>query len=176
LELILGVGIVIAFIVGYFLRKSIAEAKIISAEEAAKKIIAEAEKGAEAKKREAILEAKEEVLKLRNEVEKENRERRSELQRLERRLMQKEETLDRKTESIEKKEEALTRKEADIENIKAKLNELYENQRAELERLSGLTSEEARQLLLSSVEEEIKHDTAMLIKEIEKKPIREQKT
>ncbi|WP_227767803.1 ribonuclease Y [Zhaonella formicivorans] len=164
ITLLLAIG---AFIGGYFLRKSLAEAKIASAEEAAKKIVEEAEKEAEAKKREAILEAKEEVHKLRNEVERENRERRNELQRIERRLLQKEESLDRKTEAIERKEESLHKKEQELEKLKANVNEIYTQQVAELERLSGLTSEEAREILLANVEEEIKHETAMLIKEIE---------
>ncbi|MFZ5639356.1 MAG: ribonuclease Y [Bacillota bacterium] len=158
---------VITFVAGYFIRKSLAEAKIASAEEAAKRVLEEAEKAAEAKKREAVLEAKEEVLKLRNEVERENRERRSELQRQERRLVQKEESLDRKIESIERKEETLTNKEAEIESVKTSLQELHTKQVAELERLSGLTSDEARELLLRNIEEEIKHEAAMLIKEIE---------
>lgn len=149
------------------LRKSIAEAKISSAEDAARKIIEDARKDAEAKKREAILEAKEEVHKLRNEVERENRERRNELQRTERRLLQKEEALDRKTELMERKEDSLHKKEQDLEKLKASVNEVYNQQVAELERLSGLTSEEAREILLANVSEEIKHETAMLIKEIE---------
>jgi ribonuclease Y len=165
--LIVAVVGVITFVAGYFIRKSLAEAKIASAEEAAKKVLEEAQKAAEAKKREAVLEAKEEVLKLRNEVEKENRERRSELQRQERRLVQKEESLDRKIESIERKEETLTNKEAEIESVKTSLQELHTKQVAELERLSGLSSDEARELLLRNIEEEIKHEAAMLIKEIE---------
>lgn len=158
---------VVAFIIGYFLRKSLAESKISSAEEAAKKIVSDAEKSAEAKKREAILEAKEEVLKLKNEVEKESRERRTELQRQERRLVQKEEALDRKMESIERKEENLAKKDLNIEETKSQLNDLLSKQVAELERLSGLTSEEARHILLTNVEDEIKHEAAMMIKEIE---------
>ena len=158
---------IVAFVAGYFVRRALAEAKISSAEEAAKKVIEDAEKTAEAKKREAVLEAKEEVLKLRNDVEKENRDRRSELQRQERRLVQKEESLDRKIDGIERKEETLTKKENDIENIKISVQELHAKQLAELERLSGLTSEEARELLLRNIEEEIKHESAMLIKEIE---------
>jgi len=157
----------IAFVVGYFVRRSLAEAKITSAEEAAKKVLEEAEKAAEAKKREAVLEAKEEVLKLRNEVEKENRERRNELQRQERRLVQKEESLDRKIEAIERKEDTLAKKEDEIEAIKGNLQELHAKQVTELERLSGLTSDEARELLLRNIEEEIKHEAAMLIKDIE---------
>lgn len=158
---------VIAFVGGYFLRKSLAEAKIVSAESAAQKIVEDAERSAEAKKREAVLEAKEESLKFRNEVEKENRERRNELQRLERRLTQKEETLDRKSESMERKEENLNHKEEEIEVVRNKINELYGKQVSELERVSGLTSEEAKQILLSNIEDEIKHEAAMMIKEIE---------
>lgn len=144
-----------------------AEAKISSAEEAAKRIVGEAEKSAEAKKREAILEAKEEVLKFRNEVEKEQRERRNELQRMERRLTQKEESLDRKIESIERKEENLNKKDEEIDKVREQVQELHTKQLAELERLSGLTSDEARVILLANIEDEIKHEAAMLIKEIE---------
>lgn len=162
-------AVLISFIAGYLVRKSIAEAKITSAEAQAGKIIEEAQKAAEAKKREALLEAKEEVLKLRNEVERENKERRSELQRLERRLVQKEEVLDRKTDAIEKKEETLNRKDSEIEQIKANLNEIYGKQMAELERISGLTSDEARHILLADVEKEMQHEAAKLIKDIEDK-------
>lgn len=152
---------------GYFLRKSIAEAKIKSAEEAALKIIEDAKKEAEARKKEAILEAKDETHRLRAEAEKEIRERRNEIQKSERRLIQKEESLDRKFENLEKKEENLQRLENSIEKVKAEITALYEKQLAELERLSNLTFEEARELLLAKVEEEIKHETAMLIKDME---------
>lgn len=152
---------------GYWIRRNIAEAKISSAEVAAKKIVEEAEKAGESKKKEALVEAKEEIHKLRSELDREIKERRNELQRLERRLVQKEENLDRKIDSLEKKEEILSRKEAELDKSHEKVNELYTKQLAELERLSGLTSEEARTLLLASVEEEIKHETAMMIKEIE---------
>ncbi|GBF32699.1 hydrolase [Desulfocucumis palustris] len=162
-------AVLISFIAGYLVRKSIAEAKIASAETQAGKIVDEAQKAAEAKKREALLEAKEEVLKLRNEMERENKERRGELQRLERRLVQKEEVLDRKTDAIEKKEEALNKKDMEIEQVKANLNEIYGKQMAELERISGLTSDEARQILLADVEKEIQHEAAKLIKDIEEK-------
>ncbi|WP_416358825.1 ribonuclease Y [Desulforamulus putei] len=152
---------------GYFIRKNIAEGKIASAEVQAKKILEEAEKDAEGKKREAIVMAKEEVLKLRNEMEKEIRDRRNELQRLERRLLQKEETLDRKMDSIEKKEESLSRKEVEIENSKAELNNVLQRQLAELERISGLSSEEARQILLNDIEKDLQHDMALMIKDYE---------
>ncbi|WP_395858281.1 ribonuclease Y [Desulfofundulus sp. TPOSR] len=163
------IAAVAAFAIGYLVRKYLVEAKIASAETEARKIIEEAEKAAEAKKREAILEAKEEVLRLRNEMERENKERRSELQRLERRLLQKEETLDRKIESIERKEEALNRKEAEIESLKARLSEIYQQQVSELERISGLTSEEARQQLLADIEKEVQHEAALMIKDVENK-------
>ena len=168
IALISGVAIVV-FGIGYLLRKYHAEAKIISAEAESKKIIEEAVKEAEAKKREAILESKEECLKLRNDMEREIRERRSELQRLERRLVQKEETLDRKVDLIEKKEEALSRKESEVEVTQAQLKEIYNKQLNELERISGLTSEEAKQILLTDVEKEIQHEAAMMIKDIENK-------
>jgi len=162
-------AIIISFAIGYLVRKSIAEAKIASAEIQAKRLVEEAEKAAEARKRETLLEAKEEVLKLRNEVERENKERRTELQRMERRLMQKEESLDRKTESMERKEDALNKKEAEAERIKQDLNQVYNKQVAELERISGMTSDEARQILLADVEKEIQHEAAKMIKDIEEK-------
>lgn len=169
IELIVGIliSLIIGSLIGYFIRKIVAESKIKSAEDAATKIIEEAKKEAEAKKREAILEAKDEAHKLRIEAEKDVRERRNELQRIERRLMQKEESLDRKFESIEKKEENLQRQETTIEKTKAEITTLYDKQLAELERLANLTSDEARELLLARVEEEIKHETAMMIKEME---------
>lgn len=152
---------------GYIVRKMIAEARIASAEEAAQRIIEDAKRESEAKKKEALLEAKEEVHKLRNELERENKERRIELQRSERRLVQKEENLDRKLDALEKRDEALNRREAELEKSQEKITELYAKQLAELERLSGLTSEEARNLLLANIEDEIKHESAMMIKEIE---------
>lgn len=160
-------GMTIGFAIGYFLRKSLAEAKISTAEEAAKKIVEEANKEAEAKKREALLEAKEEIHRMRSEADRENKDRRNELTRLERRLLQKEETLDRKTESIERKDESLNKKEQEIETRLNAVSDLQAQKLAELERLSGMTSEQAKEILLSNVEEEIKHEAAILIKEIE---------
>ncbi|WP_041591429.1 ribonuclease Y [Tepidanaerobacter acetatoxydans] len=157
----------IALAVGYFIRKYIAEAKINSAEESAKKIVEDAENKAESIKREALVEAKEEILKLKNEAEKELRERRNELQRSERRLIQKEEGIDKKIEAIEKKEEAITKKQNEISQIHEKVNELYSQQIAELERISSLTTEEAKEFLLNKVKDEIRHDAAIMIKEIE---------
>ncbi len=152
---------------GYLLRKYLVEAKIASAEDAAKRILEEAQKEGEAKKREALLEAKEEIHLIRSEAERENRERRTELQRLERRLLQKEETLDRKLESLEKREDTLLKKDQEIAQSKAKLDELLQKQTAELEHISGLATEEARELLLNKIKDEVKHDAALMIKEIE---------
>ena len=163
------VALIVGGALGYLARKMIAETKISSAEHEAKRIVEEAEKDAEARKREALLEAKEEVHQLRNEVEKENRDRRNELQRMERRLLQKEETLDRKTEVIERKEEVLQKKEVELESIREEIERIQQKQFAELERLSGLSWDEARQLLLDTVQEEIKVETAMLVKELEAK-------
>ncbi|MBE3571455.1 MAG: ribonuclease Y [Moorella humiferrea] len=152
---------------GYALRKYLAEAKIASAEKAAAAIIEEAQKEAEAKKREAVLEAKEEAHRIRNEVERESRERRNELQRFERRLLQKEEALDRKTEALERKEANLHRQEEANQKLREELEELRRKQVSELERISGLTTEEARTILLQNVEKEVRHEAAMLIKQIE---------
>ncbi|HEY3423353.1 MAG TPA: ribonuclease Y [Negativicutes bacterium] len=158
---------ILGAIAGYWVRKNIAEAKISSAEEAAKKIVEDAERSGESKKKEALVEAKEEIHKLRSEIERETKERRTELQRLERRLVQKEENLDRKIDSLEKKEEILSRKEAELDKSQERISELHAKQLAELERLSGFTSEEARTMLLATAKEEIKHETAIMIKELE---------
>lgn len=161
------ISLLIGVTIGFFIRKYLAEAKIASAEEASRKILEEARNEAQALKREKILEAKEEVHRLRNELERESKERRSELQRSERRLMQKEESLDRKAAFIEKKEEELKRKENEIDSTQDKLKKIYAEQVSELERLSGLTSGEAKELLMEKVSEEIKHEMAMMIKDIE---------
>jgi len=163
--------IVSAFVIGigggYFIRKLIAEAKISSAESEAKRIIEEANQESNSLKREKQLEAKEEVHRLRAELDKETKERRSELQRLERRLLQKEESLDRKINNIEKKEEDLRHKEDENRAVREKLDQLHNQQLAELERVSGMTSEEAKDYLLKRVREEISHDMIVMVKEIE---------
>lgn len=150
-------------------RIKVFEAKIGTAEEKAREIIDEALKTAETKKREALLEAKEESLKTKNELEKETKERRAELQRYEKRVLTKEETLDRKTEALEKKESKIANKEADLDRIKSEAEELHGRQLQELEKISGLTSEQAKEYLLKTVEDEVKHETAMLVKELENK-------
>lgn len=153
--------------VGFFYRKKIAEGKIGQAEIEAKRIVENAKRIAESKKKETLVEGREEVHKLRMEAEKENKDRRSELQRLERRLLQKEEHLDKKSDSMEKKEDLLERREAEVTNRQEEVSVLHTQQLAELERISNLTYDEAKTLLLSNVERDVKHETAMLIKDLE---------
>lgn len=152
---------------GYLVRKNVAESKIATAEEQAIRIVQEAEQTSEAKRKEMMMEAKEEIHRLRSEMERENKDRRSDLQRQERRLVQKEENLDRKIESFERKEEKLARKEQSLNAAQERADQLCAKQQAELERLSGLTSDEAKQELLASLEDEVKHESAMLIKDLE---------
>lgn len=173
-KMILGIGIVLIVIfIGIFVvvytRKNISQANIAKSEEEAKKIIEEAKKDAESKKKEAILEAKEEVHRLRTDLEKESRERRNEIQRLERRTIQREESLDKKSAVLERKEENLNKKQQEVEILESSIQDVYTKQREELERLSGLTSDEAKQILLDEVRKEIKHEAAIMIKEVEQK-------
>lgn len=166
-------AILVVVFVGIFVviysRKNRSQANISEAEKEAKRILDESSKEAESKKKEAILEAKEEVHRLRTDLEKESRERRNEVQRLERRNIQREESLDKKSDVLERKEENLTKKQQEIEMLEASVQDLYTKQREELERLSGLTSDEAKQVLLDEIRKEIKHDAAIMIKEIETK-------
>ena len=141
--------------------------KIGNAEQKAREIIDEALKTAEAKKREGLLEVKEESIKTKNELDKEIKERRAEAQRYERIVQQKEESVDKKLEAIEKKETALAAKEEDLAKQKEVISKLNEQRLQELERISGLTSEQAKEYLLKIVEEDVKHETAVLIKEME---------
>ena len=161
------VGLAVGIPVGIQQRKKSAEREIGSAEEEATRIVNEAYKSAESKKREALVEAKEEILKARNEHEREVKERRADLQRQEHRLQQKEETLDRKTDNIEKKEEQLTAKLAKLDATQAEAEELKKSQMEALERISGFTAEEAKNYLLKQLEEDVTHESAMKIKEIE---------
>ena len=172
-------GIIIAVIVSLviavpltfaFTRNSLKkqnEQKIGSAEEKARAIIDEALTTAETKKREALLEAKEENIKTRNDLEKEIRDRRSEVQRNERRIQQKEETIDRKSDALERKEQSLTARDESLQKQKEEISKLSEQKVQELERISGLTSEQAKDYLLKTVEEDVKHDSAVMIKEME---------
>ena len=150
-------------------RKNAYESKIGTAEEKAREIIDEALKTAETKKREALLEAKEESLKTKNELDKETKERRAELQRYERRVLSKEENLDKKTENLERREAGLASREEALNKRNGEVEALYEKGIQELERISGLTSEQAKEYLLRSVEAEVKHDTAKMIKDLENK-------
>lgn len=161
------ISLSLGLLLGYLIRKYIAEARIQSAEQEAAKIIEDANKSAESQKREVLLEAKEEAHQIKEEIEKECRDRRAELQRLERRVIQKEENLERKADALEKKDEALQRRDRQISRIEEELNQLKEKQVSELERLSGLSSEEAKEILMRKVEQEIEHDLAKVIKEKE---------
>ena len=154
---------------GYVYRRNIAEAKIANAEEAVKKMIGDAQKRAETIKKETVLEAKEEAYRIKNENEKELRERRNELQRNERRLLQREETLDKKIDGIEQREQQLNQKIKEAENTEASIKELYDKQLKELETISGLSMDEAREILLSSVERDARHDAAIMLRDIEAK-------
>ncbi|MGE5615131.1 MAG: ribonuclease Y [Bacillota bacterium] len=169
----LAIGAIIAsfisFRMGYNRRKIDAEAVIGSAEQESGKIVSEALKVAESKKREALLEAKEEIHKSRIELDREIKERRNEILRQERRLLQKEEALDRKVESLEQKEELLNRKTKEVQAMQEKVAELQRKQLEELERISGLSVDEAKQYLIKNVEDEVKHELSVLVKDLETK-------
>lgn len=149
--------------------KKVTDTKIGNADEKARELIDEAVKAAETKKREAMLEVKEESIRVKNELDKEVKERRAEISRSERRIVQKEENLDKKLETIEKREAGFAAKEEEINRQKAQVAKLNEERLQELERISGLTSEQAKEYLLKTVEEDVKLDTAKLIKEMEHK-------
>ncbi len=173
-----GVLVVVAFIIWKLAinhRIKTYETKVGTAEEKAREIIDEALKTAETKKREALLEAKEESLKTKNELDKETKERRAELQRYERRVLSKEENLDKKAENMEKREAGIVAREEALNKRSAEVETLYDKGMQELERISGLTTEQAKEYLLKSVEEEVKHDTARLVKDLENKAREEDK-
>ena len=158
---------VLAFLLGYLLRRYVAEARIRSAEEAARRIVEDAQKEAESSKREAIVEAKDEAFRLKREAESEIREQRAEVQRLERRLVQREESQDRKTESLEQRERGLTQKEADLTRARDEVAAAQARQQTELERISGLTAEQAREQILRQIEEAARGDALQIVKKIE---------
>ena len=158
---------IVSFYLGNAYRRKIAEAKIGSAEEQAKSIIEEAKKDGEAKKRELMLEAKEENQRLRSDSEKELKERRVEISRQERRITQKEENLDKKTEALEKKEADLAQKLKEVEHKNDEITEIKAKQTAELERISGMTREEAKNILMHDIESRTRHEAAVMVKEIE---------
>ncbi len=143
--------------------------KLGNAEDKARQIIDDALKAAETKKREALLEAKEEAIKTKNEIERESKERRAEIQRYEKRVLSKEEALDKKSDQLEKKEAKLNAKDAELDKLRKELEEVKNSHLQELEKISGLTSEQAKEYLLKSVEEDVKHETAVLVKEMDRK-------
>ena len=161
------VAILLTYVASNAHFKKVSDEKIGSAEDRARAIIDEAVKAAETKKREALLEVKEESIKTKNELDKEIKDRRSEIQRNERRVEQKEFNLDKKLEAIERREQSFAAKEEEIKRQKAEVAKLNEERIQELERISGLTSEQAKEYLLKTVEEDVKLDTAKLIKEME---------
>ena len=169
--IVAAVAAVVAFVVGFPIgiqyRKKVAEKEISSAEEEATRILNEAIKSSESKKREVLLEAKEEILKSRADYEKEVKERRADLQKQERRLQQKEENIDRKTDAIEKKEEALSQKHEALQREQDEIKIIKRSQTEMLERISGFTADQAKAYLIQQVESEVTHETAMKIKEIE---------
>lgn len=169
--LVIGAAIAsfISFHMGYNRRKIDAEAVIGSAEQESEKILNDALKVAESKKREALLEAKEEIHRSRIELDREIKERRNEILRQERRLVQKEEALDRKVESLEQKDESLSRKTKEVQAMQEKVAEFQKKQLEELERISGLSVDEAKQYLIRNVEDEVKHELSVLIKDLEAK-------
>ena len=158
---------IVAFFAGSLYRKKVAEAKIGGAEQQAKNIVNDAIKAAESKKREILLEAKEETHNLKSELDKEIKERRNEIQRQERRNQQKEETLDKKSETLDKKDELLNQKLKEADAIKEQVNKTLEEEIEKLEKISGLSSAEAKEYLLKNMESEIKHEAAIMIKDIE---------
>ena len=163
------VGAVIGVVIGFFYRKNVAEAKVEKAEDTVKRLYDEAQKKAEEIRKEKVLEAKDEAYKIRSEAEKENRERRAELQRTERRLFQREESLDKKLEGVESREQSLNDRTKKLDKIEEEINALYKKQQEEIERISGISLEEAKTMVLSRAEQEAKHDAAVMLREIEQR-------
>lgn len=160
-------GLLIGILIGILVRKKLSEAKIGSAEIEAKRIKDEAEKEAESKKKESLVEAKEEILRMKNETENELKERRNEVTRLERRAVSREEALERKMDSLEKKDELLNRKIKENDELKEKLNELNKQQLEKLEQIAGISASDAKKEIVERIEEEVKHEAAQKIIEIE---------
>ncbi len=164
-----GGALAIGVLIGYVYRRNVAESKIANAEETVKRLYDDAQRRAEEIKKERVLEAKEEVFKVRSEAERENRERRAEVQRNERRIFQREEMLDKKSDTLEQRETAIAGREAEIEQTEASVRSLYDQQLRELEKISGLSMEAAREILLANVERDARHDAAILLRDIEAK-------
>jgi len=161
------VAVVIGFFAGVTYRKKVAESKLGSAEVHAENLIEEAKRNAEARAKEMLLEAKEESIKTKNEAEKDAKERRNELQRLEKRLLQKEEVLERKIDDAQKKEDQVKKKEEKLDTKQQEVDEAIANQHKELERIAGMTKDEAKQSLIASIEQEAKFESAKMVRDIE---------
>lgn len=168
IEALYGIGgIIIGLIIGYFVRKNIGESKIGVAEELSEKILEDAKKEGAAHKKELLLEAKDEIHKLRVDSERETRERRNEIQKLEKRVLNKEENLDKKSDTIERKENQIAKRNKQLDEKEESINNLYDKQVLELEKISGLSVDEAKEILFDDVKREISHESAMMIKEVE---------
>lgn len=169
LILCLVVGLAIGYFAGSVIYRKISEAKLGSAKETADRLLDEANKAADSKKKEAMLEAKDEIFKMRNDAEKELKSRRHEMNQMEQRLLQKEDSLDKKMESIERKESFLQAKDNELEQMREKMHKLEQEQLSELERISGLTCEQAKEQLLNDLNKEVQVDMAAMIREMEAK-------
>lgn len=165
--LLLVVAAAVGLFAGYLYRRHIAEAKVEKAEDAVKRLIVDAQKKAEAVKKETVLEAKEEIHTLRTEFDRESKERRNEIQRVERRLAQREESLDKKVANVEAKEEQVNKRLKEISKRKEEIDQTFAEQIEQLEKISGMTNEEAKNLLLEKVEQETRRDMAVYVREIE---------
>ncbi|MBQ2678449.1 MAG: DUF3552 domain-containing protein, partial [Firmicutes bacterium] len=163
------VCLILGLLIGYILRKALGEKAIGSAEQKAQNLILDAENKAQTIKKEVLIEAKEEAHKVRSDVEREMKERRSEIHKSERRLVQKEEAIDKKLENIEKKEESIVNKERGLSNKQSELDKIIAKEMNELERISGYSIEEAKEILLANTEKEIRHEASVMIKDIEYK-------
>lgn len=163
------IAVIIGLLIGYVIRKNISEAKIGQAETLAKEIVEKANRDSETVKKEKLLEAKEEIHRLRTEGERENKERRNEVQKYEKRVLQKEETLDRKMQSLEQKEVNLSRKVEDVKKKEAEVDQIREQQVQKLESISGFTTEEAKEIILSNAERDVRREMSLMIKEKEYK-------
>ena len=166
------VDILLLLVFGFIVYKAIQKAtqnKVLFLEKEANDLVENAKREAEATKKESILEAKEEVHRLRNDLDRDSRERRNEIQRLERRILQREESLDKKSDLLEKKEDTINKRLQEIDQMEENIQQLYVKRREELERISTLTSEEAKEILLGEVRKEVSHDAALMIKDIESK-------
>lgn len=164
---LIAIAVAVTYVLTLNYHRKVSEEKIGSAEQKAREIIDDAVKTADARKREALLEAKEESIKAKNDFEKETKERRAELQRYEKRVLNKEEAIDRKADALEKKEQSLSHRESSLDKQRTKVEELHAKRLQELERISGLTSEQAKDYLLKTVEDDVKREMAVLVKELE---------